>query len=311
MKILVTGGAGFIGSHLVEALLKKGEEVICIDNLVTGSRANIQSFENDPKFTFIEKDVTQELPELTGMGIGEIYHLASPASPVHYQKYSTETLMVNAIGTFNMLNLAKEFNARFLLASTSEVYGDPLEHPQKETYYGNVNSVGPRSMYDEGKRFAEALTIDFVKKGVNGRIVRIFNTYGPRMQLNDGRVVPNFISQALKKEPLTIYGDGTQTRSFCYVSDLVEGLILAMERGEKGEVYNLGNPDEYKVIDFAKVIQNHIKTNSDFTFFPLPKDDPKQRKPDITKTKEKLGWEPKVSLEVGLKETIAYFSSRI
>lgn len=310
MRIVVAGGAGFIGSHLCEFLLGQGNQVICIDNLLTGDRKNIDHLSSNQNFSFIDKDIVQGVGGIE-LRVDQIYHLASPASPEHYRKHSLETLLVNSIGTLNLLNLAKEKRSRFLLASTSEVYGDPKEHPQKESYFGNVNPIGPRSMYDEGKRFAEALTMDFIKKGLEGVIIRIFNTYGPRMQLNDGRVVPNFIAQALKNQPLSVYGDGSQTRSFCYISDMVSGFVAAMEKGKMGEVYNIGNLDEFKILDFAKLVKETVKSSSEIVFKPLPQDDPKQRRPDISKAKSELGWEPKVRIEEGLKSTIEYFSKQI
>lgn len=310
MKVLVAGGAGFIGSHLCEKLLEQGSSVICLDNLLTGSKNNIESLIPNPNFTFVEFDITQKIDNISS-NLDQIYQMASPASPVDYTKYSTETMLVNSVGTYNLLNLAKEKGAKLLLASTSEVYGDPKEHPQKETYFGNVNPIGPRSVYDEAKRFAEALTMDFVRtKSLEGVIVRIFNTYGPKMQIGDGRVVPNFILQALKGEPLTVYGDGSQTRSFCFVQDLVAGLLTVMEKGRVGEVYNLGNPEEYKIIDFARIIKEKVGSSSEVIFKEIGQDDPKQRRPDITKVSQ-LGWEPKVSLDGGLRDTIDYFKNLV
>lgn len=307
--ILVTGGAGFIGSHLCESLLNEGYKVVCLDNLITGKRRNIEGLENNENFKFIEADVTKNL-ELD-FKFNYIFHLASPASPIDYQNHPEETLLANSVGTLNVLNLAKNMNAKVLVASTSEVYGDPLVHPQKETYWGNVNSFGARSNYDESKRFAESASYVFLKKyGLDIRIIRIFNTYGPKMQVNDGRVVSNFINQAIKNESITIYGDGTQTRSFCYVSDLVEGIKKAMfTEFTKGEVINLGNPEEYTMKDFAQKIKEMTNSNSEIVFKDLPPDDPKQRQPDITKAKELLGWEPKVSVEEGLQKTIEYYKS--
>jgi nucleoside-diphosphate-sugar epimerase len=304
MKILVTGGAGFIGSFLCEALLKKGN-VICVDNLSTGKRSNIEHLLKNQRFEFIEHDVTKPI----NIEADFIFHLASPASPVDYEKLPIETSLVNSLGTFNMLNSAKKNKARFLLASTSEVYGDPKEHPQREDYWGNVNPIGMRSCYDVSKRFAETLTISFHRKyGLDVRIARIFNTYGPRMRLDDGRAIPNFIVQSLTGKPITVYGDGTQTRSFCYISDMVEGLISFMFTDNlAGEVMNLGSTDERRIIDVANLIKKLTGSNSKIVFKPLPKDDPSRRKPDISKAKKLLGWEPRVDLETGLKKTIEWF----
>jgi dTDP-glucose 4,6-dehydratase/UDP-glucuronate decarboxylase len=310
-KILVTGGAGFIGSHICDFLVTKGYNVVCLDNLLTGSKKNIEKLLADPKFEFIEADVTKPIDQITN-GIKYIFHLASPASPVDYQNHPEETLLTNSQGTINVLNLARDSGARVLIASTSEVYGDPLEHPQKETYFGNVNSFGPRSCYDEGKRFSEAATYVFLHKyDLDARIVRIFNTYGPKMQKDDGRVVSNFISQALSNSPISIDGDGSQTRSFCYVSDLVEGIFKTMfSEKTKGEIFNLGNPDEYTIKELAdKIIKltgssSEIKYNGSFR-----KDDPMRRKPDITKAKLILSWEPKVGVDDGLQKTIEYYNS--
>lgn len=316
--VLITGGAGFIGSNLTKRLLLDGHFVICVDNLLTGSKKNIEDLEGKPGFRFVEQDVSQ-VHDLGLYGkdkIEYVFHLASPASPNEnspksYIAFPIETMLVNSIGTYHMLLLAKEHRAGFLFASSSEVYGDPAESPQKETYFGNVNPNGPRSVYDEGKRFGEAMTFGFVRKyDVNARIVRIFNTFGPLMQKDDGRVVSNFINQALTNQPLTIYGDGLQTRSFCFVDDLVEGLIRAMLReGTKGEVFNLGNPDERTIKDLAELIKQKTNTSSELQFLKLPEDDPKRRKPDITKAREILSWNPKVSIEEGLDKTISYFSS--
>ncbi len=307
---LVTGGAGFIGSHLCGDLLEKGYRVICLDNLLTGSKKNLEPLSGNKNFEFIEADVAKGIPE-----IGEvdyIFHLASPASPVDYQNHPEETLLANSLGTLNILNLAKAKGAKVLIVSTSEIYGDPLEHPQKETYRGNVNSFGPRACYDESKRFAEAATYVFLHKfKIDARIVRIFNTYGPRMQKDDGRVVSNFINQAISGDSLNIDGDGSQTRSFCYVSDMVEGIYKAMfTEGTNGEIFNLGNPDEYKISDLAnKTIaltgsKSEIKLNGAFR-----EDDPMRRCPDISKAKKILDWEPKVTLEAGLQKTIDYYKT--
>lgn len=304
MKVLITGGAGFIGSHLCDLLLAKGHEVICVDNLITGNKNNIAHIEND-NFVFIEHDVTK--PLYLEENLDYIFHLASPASPIDYMQLPIQTLKVGAFGTHNMLGLAMEKNARFLLASTSEVYGDPLVSPQSEEYWGNVNPIGPRGVYDEAKRFAEAITMAYHRyHGTQTRIVRIFNTYGPRMRLNDGRVVPNFIGQALNGEDITVYGDGSQTRSFCYVSDEIEGLYRLM-MSDHSDPVNIGNPEEHTILEFAKIIIKMTGTNSKIIFKELPEDDPKKRRPDITKARKILNWEPKVSLGQGLGNTIQYF----
>ena len=306
MKILLTGGAGFIGSHLCDFLLEKGHYVICADNLLTGDIKNIKHNLQNKRFEFIKHDVTKPL-KISGR-IDYVLHFASPASPVDYMNYPLETLDVGSIGTKNLLELAKKKKAKFLLASTSEVYGDPKVSPQSEEYFGNVNPVGPRSVYDEAKRFAEALTSAYIReKLVDARIVRIFNTYGPRMGLDDGRVVPNFIKQALTGQPLTVYGDGSQTRSFCYVSDMVSGIYKLMYTKTAGPI-NIGNPKELKVNEFANVILKLTGSRSKIVYKPLPQDDPKQRRPDISKAKKELGWAPEVDLEEGLRKTIAWFS---
>lgn len=309
-KVLVTGGAGFIGSHLCDILIEKNFYVICLDNLITGSKKNIEHLIKNPNFKFIKAD-TVNSTKLKLTTVNYIFHLASPASPVDYQDHPEETALANSLGTLNMLKTAVKCKAKLLFASTSEIYGNPLEHPQKETYWGNVNSFGPRSCYDESKRFAESLIYIFIKKyELDARIVRIFNTYGPRMQKDDGRVVSNFINQTLLGRPFTIYGDGTQTRSFCYVSDLVEGIYRAMfNEGTKGEIFNLGNPEEYKIIDLAQKIKDLTSSKSEVVFQPLPQDDPAQRKPDITKARGVLKWEPKVSVDEGLRKTIDYYKS--
>src|SRR3989344_7566307 len=309
---LVSGGAGFIGSHLCEELLNRKYKVICVDNLLTGSKNNIAHLLENPDFTFIEHDITNPLPIANSQSqiANYIYHLASPASPPKYQKFSRQTLLVNSQGTYHLLQLALSHKSKFLLASTSEVYGDPLSHPQKETYWGNVNPVGLRSCYDESKRFAEALTMDFIRNDdLDGRIVRIFNTYGPRMDKEDGRVVSNFINQSLEGKPLTVYGQGTQTRSLCFVDDMVEGLISACEKQNTNkEVINLGNPDEKTILDIAHIIISLTHSKSEIIFHPLPSDDPERRKPDITKAQKLLNWSPKTELEKGLIATIDYYS---
>ncbi len=309
MRILVTGGAGFVGSHLCQALVEKGHEVTALDNLITGSRLNIQHLLSHPGFRFIEHDVTQPF---TDGGWEAIFHLASPASPVSYDKYPVETMLANSIGTYNLLELALRSQAKFLLASTSEVYGDPKVHPQPETYWGNVNPVGPRAHYDEAKRFAEALTMIYVqRRGLDGRIVRIFNTYGPRSDPQDGRIIPNFITQALQGEPVTVYGDGSQTRSFCYVSDLVEGITRALFTEKTcGQIINLGNPDERSALEIAKIIKRLAGSPSPIIHIPSRKEEIARRQPDITRAQQILGWQPKVGLEEGLKETVAWFRER-
>lgn len=310
MKTLVTGGAGFLGSNLVEKLLNRGDEVVVIDNLITGDLKNLEEFKENPNFKFINHDVS--LPFKLDFDPDEIYHLASPASPninnpKSYHSLAFETMQINTVGTWNMCKLAIKTGAKFLFASTSEVYGDPKEHPQKETYQGNVSTTGPRSVYDEAKRFGETITAAFVReKNLDGRIIRIFNTYGSRMA-EDGRVVIEFVKAGLKNKPFPVFGDGSQTRSFCFVSDLIDGIILAMEKGEKGEIYNLGNPDEFTILELAQKVKELTNSSSEpQTMSELPEDDPLQRCPDITKAKEKLGWEPKVSLQEGLKILIEY-----
>jgi len=304
MKTIVIGGAGFIGSHLCDLLLEKGHEVICIDNLVTGNKRNIEHIHSG-KFTYLKHDITK--PIYFGDKIDYIFHLASPASPIDYLDLPIQTLKVGALGTYNLLGLAKEQDARFLLASTSEVYGDPLVNPQPETYWGNVNPIGPRGVYDEAKRYAEAITMAYHRfHGVDTRIVRIFNTYGPRMRADDGRVVPNFINQALKGEDITVYGDGKQTRSFCYVSDLIDGIYRLM-MSNFAEPVNIGNPDEMSVLEFADKVIEITKSGSKVIFEDLPVDDPKVRRPDISRAKDVLGWEPKVGLGDGLERTVEYF----
>jgi dTDP-glucose 4,6-dehydratase len=309
MRVLVTGGAGFLGSHLCERLLAEGHDVIAMDNLITGTTDNIAHLAGNPHFTFIKHDVTNYI-YIKG-DLDAVLHFASPASPIDYLELPIQTLKVGSLGTHNALGLALAKRARFLLASTSEVYGDPLVHPQTEDYWGNVNPIGPRGVYDEAKRFAEAITMAYHRAhGVNTRIVRIFNTYGPRMRVNDGRVVPNFIRQALQGEPLTVYGDGSQTRSFCYVSDLVDG-IYRLLMSDEIEPTNIGNPAELTIRQFAEQINAITGNKAGIIYKPLPQDDPKQRQPDITKARRVLGWEPKVTLEEGLKPTIAYFAEKI
>ncbi|HWP66313.1 MAG TPA: UDP-glucuronic acid decarboxylase family protein [Candidatus Limnocylindria bacterium] len=308
-RVLITGGAGFIGSHLCERFLADGCEVICMDNLLTGSADNVAHLFSDPRFTFIQQDVTNYI-HVKGE-LDAILHFASPASPVDYLELPIQTLKVGSLGTHKALGLAKEKGARLLLASTSEVYGDPLVHPQNEDYWGNVNPIGPRGVYDEAKRFAEALTMAYHRThGVETRIVRIFNTHGPRMRLNDGRVVPNFIAQALRGEPITVYGDGSQTRSFCYVSDLVEGIVRLLRSDYPGPV-NCGNPMEVTILQFAERIKMLTGSSSPIVFKPLPEDDPKVRQPDITRARTLLGWEPQVGLDDGLRRTIEYFRTRV
>ena len=313
--ILVAGGAGFIGSHLCEYLLEQKSHVIAVDNLLTGNERNIEKLKSNPDFKFVNCDVadTIKLNELVTENISHVYHLASPASPIQYQTHPLETLFANSTGTHNLLELAKKGNAKFLFASTSEVYGDPLQHPQKETYWGNVNSFGPRSCYDEAKRFGEAIIYTYLTKyGVDARIIRIFNTYGPNMEVNDGRVVSNFITQAIQNQDITIYGDGSQTRSFCYVSDLVNGIVAAMEKDDtKGTVINLGNPDERTMKEIAEMVKRLTASNSNIVYMKRPADDPEKRKPDITKAQTILGWEPKVILEDGLTKTVEYFKTAL
>jgi len=309
MKVLVTGGAGFIGSFLCERLLKEENEVVCLDNLSTGNKSNIEHLLKEQKFKFLEHDVTKPIE----LKVDSIFHMASPASPVDYQKLPIETSMANSIGTFNILELARKNNARFLLTSTSEVYGDPLENPQKETYWGNVNPFGVRSCYDESKRFAETLTMSFFRKyGLDVRIARIFNTFGPRMRKDDGRAIPNFMVQALSGKSITVYGDGKQTRSFCYISDMTNGLMKFMFTDDiSGEVVNLGNPDERSIISVAELIKKLTQSKSEIIFKPLPEDDPKHRKPNINKAKELLNWKPKVDFIDGLKKTIEWFKKEL
>jgi dTDP-glucose 4,6-dehydratase len=315
MRILVTGGAGFIGSHLCERLLSEGNDVVAVDNYITGARNNVVHLIGNPRFTLIEQDIIQ--PFSVDGAFDAVMNLASPASPVGYLDNPIETMLVGSHGTNHALEIALQNNAHFLHASTSEVYGDPLEHPQKESYWGNVNSIGVRSVYDEAKRFAEALTMAYHRKhGLRTRLIRIFNTYGPRMALNDGRVVPNFVKQAVNNEPLTVYGDGSATRAFCYVTDLVDGMLRLLWSDEAMPV-NIGNPREMTILEFAQAVKDTAgpACSSEIVFFQPKKertaDDPQRRRPDITRAREILGWEPRVSLEDGLKETLAYFRSAV
>jgi dTDP-glucose 4,6-dehydratase len=307
MRILVTGGAGFLGSHLCEALLARGDEVVCMDNLLTGSEKNVQHLRGDSKFMFLRHDVTHHIP-LDGPLHG-ILHFASPASPIDYLEHPIHTLKVGSLGTHNALGLARAKKARFLIASTSEIYGDPLVSPQKETYWGNVNPIGPRGVYDEAKRFSEAMTMAYRRThGVDTRIVRIFNTYGPRMRPNDGRAVCTFITQALDGQDLTLFGDGSQTRSFCYVTDLIDGILRLFDSSE-GDPVNIGNPDEIPVRKLAEEVIEMTGAKVKIILKPLPQDDPKQRRPDITRARSLLKWEPTVPRRQGLEKTIAYFKS--
>jgi dTDP-glucose 4,6-dehydratase len=306
---VVTGGAGFLGSHLVDLLIERGHRVIAIDNFVTGSVANIDHLGGNPNFKFIQQDVTEFI--FLHEAVNYVWHFASPASPIDYLELPIQTLKVGSLGTHKALGLAKEKGARFLLASTSEIYGDPLVHPQTEDYWGNVNTIGPRGCYDEAKRFAEAMTMAYCREhDVETRIVRIFNTYGPRMRLNDGRVVPAFVSQALKSKPITVFGKGTQTRSFCYCSDLIEGIYRLM-MSEHREPVNIGNPHEMTMLEFAQEIIRATGSRSRIVHKALPQDDPRQRRPDITRARKWLGWEPKVPLAEGLERTIRYFKPRV
>ncbi len=308
MRLLVTGGAGFLGSHLCDALLADGHSVLAVDNLLTGSARNVSHLTNEPRFELQQHDICQ--PFDFGK-VDYVLHFASPASPVDYTVHGIATLKVGSLGTFNVLEVAKKYQARFFMASTSECYGDPEEHPQKETYWGHVNPIGPRSVYDESKRFSEAATSAYRHyHKVDTRIARIFNTYGPRMQINDGRVIPNFMKQALCGEDLTVYGDGSQTRSFCYVSDEIEGLLKLAWSSEPGPV-NIGNPTEFTILECAKRVLEITKSRSKIIFRKLPPDDPKQRCPDITKAKTLLGWQPTIGLDAGLKMSLDYFQKAI
>ncbi len=307
-RVLVTGGAGFLGSHLCESLLERGLETICVDNFFSGSKDNIRHLLSHPHFELIRQDIIHPL----FVEVDQIYHLACPASPIHYQYNAIKTIKTNVIGTINMLGLSKRTKARFLLASTSEVYGNPEVHPQPESYWGHVNPIGLRSCYDEGKRVAETLAMDYHRQNnVDIKIVRIFNTYGPRMALNDGRVVSNLVIQALREEPLTIYGDGLQTRSFCYVSDLIEGLFSIMHSEDILGPLNLGNPEEHTILELAEIILKLTQSSSTIEHKQLPSDDPVRRCPDISSVKDKVGWKPKIELEKGLQKTIDYFQEKL
>jgi nucleoside-diphosphate-sugar epimerase len=308
LKALVTGGGGFIGSHLCDRLLERGDEVVAVDTFITGNRRNVAHLEGHPRFRVLEQDAADPFDEPVDL----VFHLASPASPIGYYQYPIETALANSAGTHRTLGVADRGGARYLLASTSEAYGDPLEHPQREDYWGHVNPVGPRSCYDESKRFAEALTMAYVRaRGLDARIVRIFNTYGPRMDPEDGRMLPNFITRGLQGRPMEVFGDGSYTRSLCYVSDLVQGLLRAMDRGVPGRVYNLGNPDEHTVLWFAQRVQALCDPRPEIQFEPAREDDPTRRKPDIARAREELGWEPTVSLDEGLRQTVEWFREAI
>ena len=303
-RVVVTGGAGFLGSHVCDALLGEGHSVVAVDNLLTGRARNLEHLKNEPRFEFLQADICE--PFDPGK-VDYVFHFASPASPVDYSIHGIPTLRVGSLGTFNALEVARCYGAKFFLASTSECYGDPLEHPQKESYWGNVNPIGPRSVYDEAKRFSEAATVAYRRyHKLDTRIVRIFNTYGPRMQINDGRVVPNFMKQSLQGQDLTVYGDGSQTRSFCYVSDEVDGILRLARSSEPGPV-NIGNPAEFTILECANVVLQVTGSKSKISYEPLPADDPKQRRPDITKAKTLLGWEPKIDLTTGLRMSLDYF----
>jgi dTDP-glucose 4,6-dehydratase len=307
-RALVTGGAGFLGSHLCDALLAEGWNVVVVDNLLTGRRANLEHFRNESAFEFVEKDICE--PFDVGR-VDYVFHFACPASPVDYTVHGIPTLRVGSLGTFHALDIAHKYGAKYFVSSTSECYGDPLEHPQKETYWGNVNPIGPRSVYDEAKRFTEAVTMAYHRyHKVDTRIVRIFNTYGPRMQLNDGRVVPNFMKQALRGEPLTVFGDGKQTRSFCYVNDEIDG-FLRLSKSDEHLPVNIGNPNEFTILECAQRVLKVTGSKSQIRYEPLPPDDPKQRRPDITKARHLLGWEPKIDLESGLRLCLEYFQQTV
>jgi dTDP-glucose 4,6-dehydratase len=307
-RALVTGGAGFLGSHLCDALLGEGWNVVVVDNLLTGRRANLEHLRSDPRFEFVELDICD--PFDVGK-VDYVFHLASPASPVDYHAHGIATLKVGSLGTFHALDVAHKYGAKYFVSSTSECYGDPLEHPQKETYWGNVNPIGPRSVYDEAKRFTEAVTMAYRRyHNVDTRIVRIFNTYGPRMQLNDGRVVPNFMKQAILGEDLTVFGNGSQTRSFCYVSDEIDG-FLRLAKSDEPLPVNIGNPNEFTILECAQLVLKVVGSKSKIRYEALPQDDPKQRRPDISKAQQLLGWEPKISLETGLRLSLDYFRKAV
>ena len=307
-RAVVTGGAGFLGSHLCDALLAEGWSVVAVDNFLTGRRANLAHLRNEPRFEFIEKDICE--PFDVGR-VDYVFHFASPASPVDYMVHGIPTLKVGSLGTFHALEVAQKYGAKYFVSSTSECYGDPLEHPQKETYWGHVNPIGPRSVYDEAKRFTEAVTMAYHRyHKLDTRIVRIFNTYGPRLQLNDGRVVSNFMKQALRGEPLTVYGDGRQTRSFCYVSDEIDG-FLRLSKSDEHLPVNIGNPNEFTILECAQLVLKVTGSKSQIRYEPLPQDDPKQRRPDITKARQLLQWEPKIDLETGLRQSLDYFKKAL
>jgi dTDP-glucose 4,6-dehydratase len=307
-RAVVTGGAGFLGSHLCDALLAEGWEVVVVDNLLTGRRANLAHLSHEPRFEFVEKDICE--PFDVGK-IDYVFHFASPASPVDYSTHGIPTLKVGSLGTFHALDIALKYGAKYFVSSTSECYGDPLEHPQKETYWGNVNPIGPRSVYDEAKRFTESVTMAYRRyHNVDTHIVRIFNTYGSRMQLNDGRVVPNFMKQALRGEPLTVYGKGDQTRSFCYVSDEIDG-FMRLSKSDEHLPVNIGNPNEFTILECAQMVLKVTGSKSQIRYEPLPQDDPKQRCPDISKARRLLQWEPKVDLETGLRKSLDYFKTAV
>jgi len=307
-RAVITGGAGFLGSHLSDALLGDGWSVVVVDNLLTGRLSNLAHLRSESRFEFVEKDICQ--PFDVGK-VDYLFHFASPASPVDYSTHGIETLQVGSLGTFHALDVARKYGAKYFVSSTSECYGDPLEHPQKETYWGHVNPIGPRSVYDEAKRFTEAVTMAYRRyHNVDTHIVRIFNTYGPRMQLNDGRVVPNFMKQALRGEDLTVYGDGNQTRSFCYVSDEIDG-FLRLSKSDEHLPVNIGNPNEFTILECAQLVIKVVGSKSRIRYEPLPQDDPKQRQPDITKARQLLGWEPKIDLETGLRLSLDYFKKAV
>jgi dTDP-glucose 4,6-dehydratase len=307
-RAVVTGGAGFLGSHLCDALLVEDWNVVVVDNLLTGRRGNFAHLNREPRFEFVEKDICESFD--VGK-VDYVFHFASPASPVDYSIHGIPTLKVGSLGTFHALDVAHKYGAKYLVSSTSECYGDPLEHPQKETYWGNVNTIGPRSVYDEAKRFTESVTMAYHRyHKVDTRIVRIFNTYGPRMQLNDGRVVPNFMKQALRGEPLTVYGDGQQTRSFCYVSDEIDG-FMRLSKSDEHLPVNIGNPTEFTILECAQMVLKVTGSKSQIRHEPLPQDDPKQRCPDITKARQLLAWEPRINLETGLRKSLDYFKTAL